>query len=366
MSHPETQPHRSDSSSRAQPTQYTEGATSESTPRQPDARTEEGNYEVEVGLHIDTALGGQGDRDKQELARSIAEAIREQLPVANEAYTAVAEQLSKRPEAVNLDEFKQLFDAKDKEWQANGIYDYLAEQFIRDGAQYTLVATPNINVNGSKIVALGEAFNEGNDPEVRVTLSSDEKIDHNWIYSPAEWSGRVGSRMARMASIVLGQYNPQRKQHKKDPVLFSLIPSKEDSDFIPSAPVAQHAEMLKEKQAEKPRLHLHIPSVLEAITWWYVRRAKGEFRDPPPVPGNEGAWDRTAVIYHFDMEPRRVFSESEHKHVPLTYLENEAYRTAADDPSGRQNVVAGRLDFVEAGQRDNAQKVGAILAIGSS
>jgi len=92
----------------------------------------------------------RGDKDKPELARILPEAIREQVTSAYTAYKTVADNLlgtkrgllGKREVAASMQELEQLFAAKDKEWQSDGVYDYLVEKLITEGARFNLVATP--------------------------------------------------------------------------------------------------------------------------------------------------------------------------------------------------------------------------------
>jgi hypothetical protein len=48
-----------------------------------------------------------------------------------------------------------------------------------------------------------------------------------------------------------------------------------------------------------PELNLHVPSVLEAVTYWYSLRAQGDALD------DDNAFDKT-FIGHFDLESTEV------------------------------------------------------------
>ncbi len=49
---------------------------------------------------------------------------------------------------------------KDKEWQTNGTYDYIAEKLIKSEGPFNLVVTPNIEASPEQVVALVKAFSE--------------------------------------------------------------------------------------------------------------------------------------------------------------------------------------------------------------
>lgn len=108
----------------------------------------------------------RGDKDMPELARILPESIREQVRSAYTAYKTVADNLlgtkrgllGRREVAASVQELEQLFAAKDNEWQANGVYDYLVKKLITDGARFNLVATPNVEASEAQVVALAEVF----------------------------------------------------------------------------------------------------------------------------------------------------------------------------------------------------------------
>src|SRR5262249_50086963 len=127
------------------------------------------DHEIEgFGYEEDPRVGEirsmRGDSDKPELARILPEAIREQIQPAYVAYRTVADKLlstnrgvlARSEVAASAQAVEQLFAAKDKEWQANGTYDYLVEQLIESGARFNLVATPNVEASEAQIVSLAE------------------------------------------------------------------------------------------------------------------------------------------------------------------------------------------------------------------
>lgn len=222
----------------------------------------------------------RGERDKPELAKILPESIREQVQTAYSAYRTVADKLlgakrslfGKRETATSPDEMARLFAAKDKEWQANGVYDYLVEQLISSGARFKLVATPNIEASEAQVVGLAEDFGKDQPYE---TYVYDSLFKQN-PYSGKEWSGNKGS----------------------EPIRLSLMPSKVDSEISYKSATAQ-VRMLAERQAKQPDLNLQVPSLLDAVTYWYALRAGGDKLD------DSSAVDKT-YIRHFDLAPKTV------------------------------------------------------------
>ncbi len=221
----------------------------------------------------------RGDRDKPELARILPESIREQLSSAFAAYKTVAEQLGgkqrlfrKGEVAISPNELERLFAAKDKEWQVNGVYDYLVEQLIESGARFNLVATPNIEASEAQIVGLAESF--GKDQPYSTYVY--DELYRKGRYTGREWSGNSGNA----------------------PVRLSLMPSRVDSE-ISYKSVSEQVQLLKERQARRPELNFRVPSLLDAVTYWYSLRAQGDKLD------DSSAFDKT-YIRHIDLEPKTV------------------------------------------------------------
>ncbi len=243
------------------------------------------DHEIEgFGYEDDPRIGEiralRGDRDKPELARILPEAIREQLKSAFAAYKTVEEALGGRTRglfrksetAISPNELEHLFGLKDKEWQQSGVYDYLVEQLIENGARYNLVVTPNIEASEAQVVALAEAFGKDQPYETYVY----DELYRKGRYTGSEWSGNSGNA----------------------PVRLSLIPSRRDSE-ISGRSVEQQVQMLKERQTNHPDLHARVPSLLDAVTYWYSLRAQGDKLD------DSSAFDKT-YIRHFDLEPKSV------------------------------------------------------------
>lgn len=237
-------------------------------------------FGYETDPRISEIRAKRGDADKPELARILPESIREQVKSAFGAYKAVAEQLGgnkqrlfrKGEATLSPNELERLFAVKDKEWQANGTYDYLVEQLIENGARFSLVATPNIEASEAQIVALAENF--GKD-QPYTTYVYDE-LYRKGRYNGREWSGNTGNA----------------------PVRLSLIPSRPDSQ-ISYKRAEEQVRLLRERQASRPELQARVPSLLDAVTYWYSLRAQGDKLD------DSSAYDKT-FIRHFDLEPKTV------------------------------------------------------------
>lgn len=233
----------------------------------------------------------RGDRDKPELARILPEAIREQVRSAYAAYKTVTEALGGRTRglfrkgesAISPNKLEHIFGLKDKEWQESGVYDYLVEQLIENGARYNLVATPNVEASEDQIVALAVEFGKNQPYETYVY----DELYRRGRYTGREWSGNAGNA----------------------PVRLSLIPSRRDAE-ISDRNVEQQVRLLRERQTQRPELHARVPSLLDAVTYWYSLRAQGDKLD------DSSAFDKT-YIRHFDLEPKTV---GRWPYVPSSYV----------------------------------------------
>lgn len=228
--------------------------------------------------HISELRQAYAERDHAELRRSVVEHIREQMEEAFNAYQAVAERLEgdKRglfrrggEQTLTSEQFEALFAKKDKEWQQNGVYDYMVEKLIKDGLRHTLVATPNVELDEERLVGLAEAF--GKDQPYETYIYDD--MYRRGRYSATELSGPFGSGSVRL----------------------SLIPSNYDSDFGEQSAELQK-QMLAEKRKEQPGLNLRVPSLLDAVSYWYRLRA-----GKANLTGSD-VLDQT-YIRHFDLDP---------------------------------------------------------------
>jgi hypothetical protein len=230
--------------------------------------------------HIVELRQAYAERDHAELKVRTVEYVREQVGSAYAAYKAVADQLlgtkrdllGGREVAASVQDLEQLFAAKDKEWQVNGVYDYLVEKLIADGARFHLVATPNLEVSEQQIVALAEAFGKGQPYQTYVY----DELYRKGRYTGREWSGNSGNA----------------------PVRLSLIPSKVDAE-ISNRTVDDQVRLLRDRQTGRPSLQVRVPSLLDAVTYWHALRAQGDKLD------DSSAFDKT-YIRHFDLDPKVV------------------------------------------------------------
>jgi hypothetical protein len=252
----------------------------------------------------------RGDRDKPELARILPESIREQLVSAFAAYKTVAKQLGvggKRrlfrggETALTPNKLEELFASKDGEWRANGVYDYIVEKLITDGARFNLVATPNVEASEAQIVALAESFGKNQPYATRVYYE---------LYRKGHYSGR------------------ERSGNSGDtPVRLSLIPSRRDGE-ISGKPVETQVHLLRERQANRPELHSRVPSLLDAVTYWYTLRAQGDKLDA------SRAFDKT-YIRHFDLEPKTTVGRW--PIVPRSYVHSDGGPRLYDSPAENES-----------------------------
>lgn len=223
----------------------------------------------------------RGERDKPELRLIIPETIREQQKAAYDAYQTVTNKLlgakrsifGRSKEAIaSSDSFARMFAAKDQEWAESGVYEYAIDRLIENGARFSLVATPNVPATATDIVKLAQDF--GKDQPYPTYVYEDMYRDNN--YSIEQWSGQNGSEAIR----------------------FSLIPSRNDPE-LGSARADIQLEKLKQIRAESPALNVRVPSVLDAVAYWYTLRAQGDKLD------TSEAYYKT-YIRHFDLPPVRT------------------------------------------------------------
>jgi hypothetical protein len=218
-------------------------------------------------------------KDKPEVERLLPESIREQVGIAFTAYQAVAEQLGgaqsrfrKHEVKLSPDKFQKLFAAKDKEWRKNGVYDYLIEQLAENGNRFNLLATPNVAISEAQLAALAESFG---------TEQPHSTFMHPHIYQAGAYDDHARSGNSGRA-----------------PVRFSLVSNKLDSQMNDKL-VAKQVRILQERQARHEALNIRVPSMLDAVTYWYSLRARGDKLN------DYGAKERS-YFCHFDLEPTEL------------------------------------------------------------
>lgn len=234
------------------------------------------------------------ETDKPELRRILSEAIREQVQGAFMAYQMIAEQLNNAPSilrrednTLSSDEFQNLFDEKDTQWLANGIYEYLVDKLLDNGEKFALVATPNIEADEEQIVSLALRFGKYHPSPINI----DQSLFLNGLYDNRELSGVNGA----------------------EPVRLSLISNKVIGNELGCKPVDEQLRLLRKLQVSQPNLHVRVPSVLDAITHWYTLHAQGVKLD------KDNVFDKT-FIRHIDVEPKRSTWWPEWNVVPETFL----------------------------------------------
>jgi hypothetical protein len=196
---------------------------------------------VELAKTIDYLRAG---KDRERIARLFPEVIKQQVQSAHVAYLkATSILLGKGEVTASLEELEALFATKDKEWQTNGVYDYLVEQLLYNDSRFNLVASPNIEATEAQILELAENF--GHEQSRRTHVKGD--LFGEDYYSSQELSGNKGDA----------------------PIRLSLIPTRIDSEMSHETR-DKYSHLLRERQALRPELHLRVPSVLDAITYWYT------------------------------------------------------------------------------------------------
>lgn len=202
---------------------------------------------------IDEMQEMRGVQDLAILQEMTIERIREGFRSANQGYQAVAEYLQavKRSEA----ELQQLFDAKLEQWKEDGMIDYLVERLINNAERYTLVITPEGLFSGLDLCKLGDHFHQeyplrGSFPTSNSYWQEKMCDDNNDYYSAEELSG--GGELK-----------------------ISLLPDRPTHELGRTTAIRQR-QILKDLQADRPNLNLHVPSILTNMTRWFVLLAQGD------------------------------------------------------------------------------------------
>lgn len=220
---------------------------------------------------IDAVRQARGELDKPELVRILPEVIRDQIGTSGAAYSEVSRLLG--TESLSAAELEAVFASKDSEWQANGVYSYLIDQLIENGSRYTLVTIPGIKASAREIVNLARTFGQEQRYDTYV---------YDVMYSSGETTGKYSDE------IMSGKGDG-------DMVRFRLIPSR-FTDELGYKPVEDQLDIMQQIQQQYPELNLQIPSHLEAVSYWYALRARGD------TLTDEDIYLKT-VIRHIDVPP---------------------------------------------------------------
>lgn len=251
----------------------------------------------------------RGERDKPELSKLLPESIRAQMRTSFAAYKTVAQQLggAEQSRVTNSaevgaaqQEFERLFAQKDKQWQADGVYEEIVERLVADGVRFNLLATPDIEASEAQIVALAEAF--GKDQPYSTSVY-DEMYRKN-RFTAHGLSGNTDT----------------------SPIKFSLIEANLDPRLA-SKTAAQQREILAQLQVDGPNLNVHIPSLLDAVTNWYALRALGD------KLADSTAFSKT-YVGHFDLPEQRFGGWSR---LPCSYVDDGGLPDLSDSFAGNQD-----------------------------
>jgi hypothetical protein len=74
------------------------------------------------------------------------------------------------------------------------------------------------------------------------------------------------------------------------------MPSRVDAQL--RGTVDKQIGMLRDRQAKRPKLNFRVPSLLEAVAYWYTLRAQGDKLA-------DGSTFTKTYIRHFNLEPQR-------------------------------------------------------------
>lgn len=102
----------------------------------------------------------------------------------------------------------------------------------------------------------------------------------------------------------LSGYNPD-----EGPVVFSLIPSK-STDELGYDMAEKQQNTLSELRRKAPNLNLKVPSVLDALTFWYTLRARGDKL-------NDSSSLNKTYIRHFNLSAKKLATWL---YVPNSYV----------------------------------------------
>ena len=216
---------------------------------------------------IDEIRARRGERDYPEITRLLPEILAAQAESGYKGYSEVARQLG--AEIASEQEFTELLADKMQQWRENGVMDYIVRDFVENGNKPNLLATPNIIADWQTLRATAVKFGKSQPYE---TYVYDEQYRH---YSAEELSGQPSDGKLRC----------------------SVMPSGYTERLGYNTAEAQQT-ILNQLQAQQPNLGLRVPSVLEAITYWYTLQSKN---------GSAANFDLTDII-HFDLKPVRIGS----------------------------------------------------------
>jgi hypothetical protein len=262
------------------------------------------NEAIRRRIEIPATVGATAVKGEVAAAKvDVKETIMGQLYFAGIGYQTIAEQINSSLSKKNRFEiaFQETIAAGLDVWLTQDKLDYVKEAIEVDPElQFTLVTTPNVLVNQGQLISL--ARNLGKKTYVRDTLYAK--------YTPEQLSGI---------------------DHTRDnSIAFSLIPSKPDENLYGTAA----SQRVKLAELQKSHQFIKVPSVLEAITYWYALRAGGS------TLSGSTAFDAT-YIRHFDLPEKNLVGWAR---VPDSYVRKRCRPELGDSYAsldGRARVAVG-------------------------
>lgn len=209
----------------------------------------------------------RGGQDAEAIKRLIPEVIRRQSRSAFEAYRQVAERLGKGSlhlPYLSRRAFERRFNAIDRKWRQNGLYDFVVDQFVNHGVRYKLTATPQLEMGSDQLVAFIKDY-------------------------PSPVGSYVDPETYRDLPRKVIK-NPGVKR-----VDFGLMPDAMEPRLEGKNVYEARSELTRLQQSYPERSY-RVPTVADAMTYWTALRTKGE------MPNTDFEWGKKTKIVHFTPE----------------------------------------------------------------
>lgn len=243
----------------------------------------------------------RGERDKAALQKMLIESIRRQIISAFGAYLTVTTQIgqsNKEVRPITQAEFEETFELQHQSWLDGGVYDYLVEQQMKYGGFYSLIASPNIEVNFSDIVHLVDSFAK----ELNKGVGISDYLRRQSHYTSSDLEIQKGESLLRL----------------------SLVPARDDH-LLSGKPALKQRQLLAKIQEEYPGLGLRAPSILDAVVYWQTLYAQGFDFDDEDFSGR-------LYFRHFNLEPITLevdlgLGNQKQKMIPLSFIPNNPDNT---------------------------------------
>lgn len=222
--------------------------------------------------------------DFEQVKSLIIERLRSEKNVIQtyNAFHTVAEHLQRGEKEYDCSqqEFINTLNAKMREWEEQGVFDYLTIELIKNNSRHYLVPTPNVELSHNQIYDLVIAFGE---EQLGTSTEKSYYLDVG-LYD-------------KFANEALSDFSTDDK-----PIHFCLIPNgyidnysnainDRDNNLLPEI-----LDRIYSVQDEKP--FLGIPSVLDAIVYWFsLRAAEVDLLDQETVGG-------LTTVNHLNVAPK--------------------------------------------------------------